>query len=323
MVISRGNDANRVAMFLFAPDAARPVAVLKVGRRSDRNHAVEHEQAGLAAMRPYLDETLRHTIPEPLGIFQWGGLQIGLESCAPGHPMSASTYAARVSKQRRMDDLHRVADWLTTFNCQAQPQQGLWDSARLKQWIEEPLAAYQAAFGATAAEDRLFDSVRERAWSLVGAALPTAWVHWGFEERNIFRDGQAIHVVDWEGASPGLPLYDLLYFVTRWSFSVRGLWNAAAQQRGFWELFLAPAAADSVVLAGRHVIGEYMTRLNIDHRFLAPLLVLTWVERALGRVNQRTAETQGLARMDNVYVDHVGSIAQYGGQVFEEPYGRW
>jgi len=222
-----------------------------------------------------------------------------------------------------MDDLDLVADWLTTFNRQAQPYQGPWDSARRLECIEQPLAAYQAAFGVTPGEDSLFDRVRRQACALVGVFLPSVWVHWGFEERNIFRDGQAIHVVDWEGASPGPPLYDLLYFITRWSYSVRGLGNVTAQQRGFRELFLVPEAADTAIGAGRRVVAEYMSRLGIDSRFLAPLLVLTWVERALGRFKQRPAATPDLARMDNSYVDYVGLIAQHAEQIFDESYGCW
>lgn len=312
LLLVGGTDTNRVALFPFARESRQPLAVLKGGRQSDRNQAIEHEQMALDQIRGQLDEAMRQTLPRPLGIFPWGDLLFGVESYAPGRLLAASTHGLGSSIGRQIADLRLVADWLTRFNHQARRSQSAWGDAEMAEWVDKPLRAYEQAFGVTANEARLFLAVRHWATGMLGAPLSLVWTHWGFEQRNIFRQGRVIHVVDWEGASPGLPLYDLLYFVTRWSDTAHGRHDTSEQAQGFRELFLDPDEHNATVQAARAVIEQYMTDLVIDPRYLPLCLVMMWVERALGRVQLRAGLEPGMdARRGNGYIDMVGLLAEH------------
>jgi hypothetical protein len=137
--------------------------------------------------------------------------------------------------------------------------------------------------------------VRGGARGLVGRSLPIVWQHGDFSSLNVFRRGGSIHVVDWEAAVPGLPLDDLLYFVTRWLYHVRDAAieeTAAARARAavaFRQLFLEPDHRDPAVDAARAAIDRYVRTLEIDPRFLPLLLLHPWLRRAAGRfVRQAT-----------------------------------
>lgn len=323
IALTQGDDFNRVVLLPFAPGGARPLAVLKLGRLPECNHAIAHEQAALATLRPRLDAALRGTIPQPLGTFEWGQLAVGVESCAPGRQLSASTGRWGTPLRRKIENLRLAAAWLAAFNRQAQAGRSSWDEPELKEWVEMPLAAYEQAFGMTAAEERLFAAARRRARALAGTPLPSVWVHWGFDERNLFRAHRAITVIDWEGGSVGPPLFDLLYFVTQWSYTARHLHGEAARLRGFRELFFEPDQGGAALSAARAEVAGYMAELGIARDFLPLLLVLLWVARALGRFNRQGAASEpgANARSGNQYVGYIDVLAGHVEQLFAETYG--
>ncbi len=317
------DDLSRVVLYVRAADRNRPSVVLKFGRSSDQNAVIENEQAILAAIRAPLDKVMRQTIPEPLGVLRWGQLVIGAESCAPGRSLSTSLYIWGMPLRQKLDDLQLVASWLAEFHRQVQIKRLRWDAPELAEWIERPLIAYQQAFGITSSEQRLFCEVRQRAAALVGLSLPLIWVHWDFSERNLFRTDREITIFDWEGARPGLPLFDLLFFVTYWSYRARRLRGDAARLHGFRKLFCEPGLADLVSIAAHQVIAQYMSKLDLDRRFLPLLLVLLWVERALGRYQHQGKPAEAaVARMRNVHIEYICALAQYHNQLFEGRYGK-
>jgi hypothetical protein len=315
------DDLNRVAIFAGAADRAQPAVVLKFWRSPDQNAKTENEQATLAAIRAPLDKVMRQTIPEPRGVLRWGQLVIGIESCAPGRSLSASMDMWGTPLRQKMDDLCLITRWLTEFHRQVQIRRLRWDAPELAEWVEKPLAVYQQAFGMTADEQRLFGEARQCAAALVGLSSPMVWVHWGFSERNFFRADSKITIVDWESASPGPPLFDLLYFVTYWSYRVRRLRGDTARLRGFRKLFCEPA--DLVSIAAHQAIAQYMSKLDLDRRFLPLLLVLMWIERALGRYQRQGKPAEpGVARSRNAYVDYIGALAEYHDRLFAGTYEK-
>lgn len=317
------DDLNRVVIFAGAANRTRPAVALKLWRSSDQNAVTENEQAILAAIRAPLDKVMRQTIPEPLGVLRWGQLVIGIESCAPGRSLSASMDIWGTPLRQKMDDLCLVAGWLTEFHRQVQIKRLRWDAPELAEWVEKPLAVYQQTFGITADEQRLFSEARQCAAALVGLSSPMVWVHWGFSERNFFRADREITIVDWESASPGLPLFDLIYFVTYWSYRARRLRGDAARLRGFRKLFCEPEPADLVSIAAHQVIAQYMSKLDLDRRFLPLLLVLMWIERALGRYQRQGKPAEpGVARSRNAYVEYIGALAEYHDRLFAGTYEK-
>ncbi|MGH7832263.1 MAG: phosphotransferase, partial [Candidatus Binatia bacterium] len=310
LVITHGKeDFRRVTVLPFAPDSDGPLAVLKLSRLPVYNDCTENEQAILTRIHASVDETMRRTIPRPLGIIRSGKLAIGVESCAPGRSVANATTRWAVPLRRKIDDLRLGASWLAEFNSRVQIKRSQWADSDLDEWVEKPLGAYEQTFGVTSGEERLFIATRERASSLIGLPLPTVWVHWDFSEENVFRAGRGITVIDWESGAPGPPLLDLLFFTTHWNYSARSLNSDAARLYAFRQLFCNSHRSDPASVAVREAIAEYMARLNIDNRFFPLLLVLVWVVRALGRFPWQPGRSKN-ARAGNRFVGYLGALAE-------------
>jgi hypothetical protein len=311
LVLATGADTYaRVVLLPFAAGSRRPLAVLKAAQVAARNPSIEHEQRSLATTRALLSPSMRETVPRPLGSFGWGDVRIGIESCAPGRLLSAT-------RQRRLrsalDDLRLVCHWLTEFQRQVAPDGAQpWTAADIAYWVERPLASYVETFGASADEADLFARVRACAAALHGSRLPRVWQHWGLCDQNIYRDGQHLTVVDWEGGGPGLPVFDLLSFGSQW-------YQRAVSERA------APGAAllvgqqlDPQARALRAHMDAYLGSLGVDPRFLPLLGALTWVWRALGRTNRgRGSGPQSADPRDgNPHVGVVSQLSRHVEQLF-------
>jgi hypothetical protein len=320
LLLTAGHDEwNRVIVLPFSDRSPRPLSVLKFSRLPERNAHTENEQRVLAKIRASLDARMARTIPEPLGLLCWRSLAVSIESCVPGRLFSAATGRWGMPLRQKIDYLHLAADWLTRFHRQTQLDQLVWNQETNQQWVEEALTAYADLFDLTVDEEALFAAVRQRSQELIGASLPMIWEHYAFDDQNLYRDGDEIYVIDWEGSGAGLPLFDLLYFLVRWSDRMHG-WDGAASLRGFARLFCEPDPKDPVRTAVDQAIAVYLEGMGIDVRFFPLLLVLMWVKRSLSRAErQSTLGTHGVGlRSDNVYVEYVVRLADCTGLLFDE-----
>ncbi|HZO96601.1 MAG TPA: hypothetical protein VFB42_04435, partial [Gaiellaceae bacterium] len=222
LVLVHGDERSRVVMLPFAADSREPVAVLKLHRRDVPAGESTHEQAALTKLRARLGPELRTTVPEPLGVVRSGAAVASVESFLRGEWLYAR-WGRRLSRAELIEDLELTAAWLVAFQRESRLELRRWDSDEIARSLEAPLAAYEQAFGATAAEALLFARLRAQARELLGLPVPIVWQHGDFSSYNVLRSGRAIHVVDWEAAAPALPLDDLLYFVTRWLYRAHGV----------------------------------------------------------------------------------------------------
>lgn len=327
LLLTAGHDDwNRVIVLPFSARSARPLSVVKFSRLPERNRHTANEQRVLGTIRACLDAKMARTIPEPLGLFCWKSLAVSMESCVPGRLFSAATGRWGMPLRQKLDYLRLAADWLTQFHRQAQIDQLMWSQEANAQWIEEPLTAYAKIFDLTADEEALFAAVRQRSQALIGASLPLVWEHYAFDDQNLYRHGDEVYVIDWEGSDAGLPLFDLLYFIVRWSDRRIGFdtqdWNAASL-RGFASLFcggdpLNLIRRDPVRTAVDRAIAAYLQGLGIDVRFFPLLLVLMWVKRSLSRGERqiRLGTQHGDMRSGNLYVGYVTLLAAQTTQLF-------
>jgi hypothetical protein len=284
LVINRaGTDASRrIAVFPFAPGAKEPATVLKFSRLPERNEDLEEEQRIAGEIRERLDFRMRQTIPAPLGTFRWGAVVVGVECFARGMLLSSHPASQR---RTRIEDLRLVTLWFKDFHSQTRLRDEPLTPLSVRTRIEGPLAAYVSAFGATPYETRLFEQTRERALSLQGKVLPIVWSHTGFSEGNISRSHEEINVFDWEATEAGIPLRDLIYFVTGWHYRSSGCSGSDARLRSFEKLFLFHHE-DVLAQHARTALADGMNALSIDVGFFPVLLVMTWVMRALGRLKR-------------------------------------
>ena len=316
VVLTSGHsERSRVIMFPFAPNASQPAVVLKMPRRSDFNVDTEREHAVLTELRSFIDEPMGRTIPQPIATLRNGELFVGIESYTSGRRLQSSTCRWQAPMYQKIEDLRLATGWLCKFHQQAQFSRDPWGTREIACWVEAPLVAYSEIFGMAANEKRLFGEVRKRAIALTGVPFPIVWHH-DFSGPNIYRAGSEIKVVDWEHAGPGLALSDLLSFVTSWSFVARGLRGDDEQLHGFRELFLEPICCNKSVKAVRQAIRHYMRCLDIDHRFFPLLLVLTWVQDALGQ--RAVGETGEDNRYSNMCVQYIRILAEHTERLFAE-----
>jgi hypothetical protein len=318
MLTAGGDDFNRVILLPFAPDSTEPVAVVKLSRHPSRNQHTENEQVVLAALQKEVAQPIQQALPQALGSFQWREIRVGVESCVPGQLLLAATGRWGVSLKQKIEQIQDAATWLTEFHGQVQRGRMVWDKAAIQQWVEQHLVAYQQAFGLTPGEEQLFAAVRKHARSLIGRTLPIVWEHYAFSDWNIYRDGQRTYVVDWEGASEGLPLFDLLYLVIHSAYVARNLSDDAAQLRCFRAIFCTGAQTDPLAPIAQEWVTHYMRRIEIDPRFYPMLLVLLWVIRALSRFDRQVGlqQNEGDRRSDNQYVRYLAVLADHVEQLF-------
>jgi aminoglycoside phosphotransferase (APT) family kinase protein len=139
--------------------------------------------------------------------------------------------------------------------------------------------------------------------------LPIVWRHRDFTPWNLFRAGNEIHVVDWEGLRPGPALCDLLHFVMHWHEQARRVSGRAALH----DLFVAPRPGPAAA-AAREEIANYCRQLEIDLRFVPLLLLHTRLE-IVARRTERPAGAPG--KWDTADAAYVTFLAEEGEALFE------
>jgi aminoglycoside phosphotransferase (APT) family kinase protein len=107
--------------------------------------------------------------------------------------------------------------------------------------------------------------------------------HPDFNIWNLLRDGNQIHVIDWEGAAPGPPLCDLVQFTVHWHEYVTRRRPQMPDEEGLRAVLAERSRASWADAAVAEVLSRYMSRLGIADDWFDVLAVTTWVESALKR----------------------------------------
>lgn len=325
LLTSGQDDGSRVIFLPFVPGKRQPIAVLKISTLPCLNLNTEHEQVILKEMYARLNESLRESIPNPLGLYHYGGLAVGIESYAAGQPIQVSSGRWRRSMEQQIGDLQLAVHWLSKFQSQCQTGRFIWDDSAVEHWIETPLTRFNSIFGQTDREARLFDKIRRRAKDLIGETMLLVPVHYDFGPWNLYRTEQKLTVIDWEFDRSwerdrvGPALYDLLYFVTYWFFLVKHLNDERAELDGLYSLFIMPYRESSYTIAAHKVITFYLKDLQISRQFLPLMLVYFWVEQALYQFSRKRVlgSTPYSARINNRSILYLDLLATHQELVFE------
>jgi hypothetical protein len=327
VLLSSGqDDGSRVVLLPFAPGSREPIAALKLTRLTRFNQLTRSEQTTLAHLHQRLTPNLRQTIPRSHGLLDFCGLTVALENYVQGHSLWTSTGRWTASLERKIDDLHLAANWLADFHRQTLIERLCWQPAAITEWLEKPLAAYETAFGLTPAEKALFAAAHHDAHALNGLELPLVSRHLDFGPWNLFRDQDSFTVIDWEPytnwqrSRTGPALCDLLYFLTYWTFMVRRCYDPQAELEGFRQLHLRPAGKDRLAQAAEDTLVGYLAKLGLDARFRPLLLLYTWVDRALDRLDrqQLLGTASPNTRADNRYLHYLAILAEDCGNLFPQ-----
>jgi hypothetical protein len=284
ILLTDGGD--RVTILPFSTTDRRPCAVLKIPKLPSYNGRTENEHEVLTQIRSKLDESLRRTIPQPLGLLAHGNISVAVESYLPGQSLDRTCRRWGVPLRKKVIGLRRATAWLVRFHTRTQAARPPWGSNERSVWVDEPFEAYGNTFGLTDDERRLFALTRRHCDHLTGRPFPIVWQHRDFNVWNIVHDKSAVKVIDWEGCRPGPALCDLLHFVSHWHDAVRGTRNREDRLKAYQRLFCQRGPVDRATTAAHRAIADYMRRLDLDHQFLPLLLVYTWVELALRNYQQ-------------------------------------
>jgi aminoglycoside phosphotransferase (APT) family kinase protein len=305
VMLRLGNEAEdraRLVLLPFAPGAREPHLAAKLTRLPGGAGKIEAEQNVLASLHDCLDDRLRRTVPRPLGVFRDGSATVGVESFAPGFSQFPET---TVADDAGLDfsGLPEVVEWLTDLHRQTR-HSGEWGRDEIEEWVERPLARYRRLVGTTAAEDRLFSEVHTRAEALIGQVLPRVWMHGDLAPKNVHSSRSGIAVVDWVTGRVGLPLIDLLFYASCWSYQAPGFRSVEAHARLFSALYSRGSEDDRVTAAVRAAVQGYVERLGIHEDWLPVLVVLFLVHYAVVWANSWADP--------NLYADMLRHVADSG-----------
>jgi hypothetical protein len=324
MLTNGQDDGSRVVILPFAPGGKEPVGVVKISRAAAFNGNTVREQEALSSIRQGLDDKLRRSIPQPLGLVQYAGLSVAVESCARGAALTTSTGRFGRGFSEVLEDLQLSVAWLAEFQKQTRSGSSSWtseDSTHLEARLEQ----YAEAFRPSDRTRKLLRTTGTQSRALIGAVLPKVCLHNDLGPWNVYREGGHITVIDWElgeGSTgrTGPALCDLIYFVTYWTLRARRLWSEAAKLHGFRNLFLGPGPGDRASAAARAAIRDYFGLSGIDPRFLPPLLVYTWIERTLDQLSRAgTAGQPAVSAAIDQYSRFIHLLSEQRERLFSAP----
>ena len=327
MLLRGSGSSRRIVQLPFSRGGGDPKRVVKFWRLPDRNANTEAEQETLRKIRSQLDSSVAGSLPEPLGTVRWGEVVAALESYAPGPPLSQSLGAWGRPIRRKIMDVGPVFEWIREFQRQAQVVRKPWDREDVRQWIEEPLSSYRSAVSCGPEEDRLFAAVRLRARALIGQPLPIVWAHPDLTAANIHCQGDRVSVIDWSGAAPRLPLFDLLYFAMLWAAAMEGSGNLEARLARLRRIVFAQPVPDPITSTIREAIVRYFRDLEIATGFFPLLVTMAWTVRSIECFERARAVERGdpgaNPHPEESYVEYLQALGKETEALFCERTDHW
>jgi hypothetical protein len=318
LLIANSNDElGRVVVLLMPLAGGEPSHVAKLARLPDRNWLCEREFQALTRLRSSIGTELAATIPRPVALLEAGGLSISVEEFIPGRAIGAFGDGAPGRRSgNAVDDLEAAAEWLARFHRDAPAGRIEWSAGSSSEWLDEPFARFSSLVSPSVELSRLVERARRSADSIEGITIPLVWQHYAYGPWNVFRNRSEVGVIDWEDASPGLPLVDLIYFVIRWYEHFTRVRGRHERVAAFESLFCESRAGGPLVAAARKVVAEYLVRLGIRGEFEIIALTAFLLARATSRAerSRRLAEDH----RGSVYEDYLQALGAHSGRALAD-----
>jgi hypothetical protein len=265
MTCGHGDVLSRNVFQLFPASASRPEWVLKFARVPDYDDPFRRDERGLSLAANAGEAVAAHA-PRLLGRFAVDGIQASLERAAPGRRLRAALVAPGAEREK-LRLVERIGEWIlaaaraTAVAPEAlRPELARLESDVLPAWSKHGVSP---------------DLVREL------PALPAVLQHNDVACWNIVVDNGDFTVVDWESAREhGLPLWDLVYFLTD-ALVTLDRPTTPAEEDELTRRLLAGESKRSPVLF------EWLARgareLEIPKSAVGPIVTLGWLHHALSR----------------------------------------
>lgn len=249
----------RMALLAFAPGARWPSWVVKQARLLDADDSFERDQRGVDQLWRRAS-SCAHRAPRPLGAGWTGPFELSVETAAVGDRV---TELLRRDGTRRLPLARSIASWLIDLAVESQSDlDGL--DAELARLRTEVLPFWA-------------DHVDGEA--LLGAlrSVPSVLVHGDAGTWNMVARGLEFSVIDWESARPGLPLWDLLYFLADASTQMARQTGSHHRDQYLIRLFRGEEPQSAFVFEHvRRLAGD----LGLEPSAVGALATLCWLHYA-------------------------------------------
>lgn len=264
---------NKIVGLVFAEYDLSPSLIVKLARVSEMAEVLDREASNLRALR-VLHPELIHGVPQVLFSHEWAGQTVLGETALAGRPL----YTV-LQRETARDLAIKVTEWLAGLAGKppACPRSEWWD--RL---IGKTVDKFERNFGRVLDPAKL--QTTHTALSTLGD-LPLVYEHRDFSPWNVLIDRNAEPVIlDWESAEPrGLPVLDLVYFLTYLAFFLDGAMDSH-RFRESYRASLDPAAFTGSIVADCQ--QRYLARVGLDPDVLRPLRLLTWLVHSQSEYRQ-------------------------------------
>jgi hypothetical protein len=258
----------RVHFAAIGADGA-PALFARITRNPADEPLLEQEHELLSRLAG--SQSFRSHVCAPAFLARIGGRTVFCERAASGRPMSAGRLPW--SARRFAHELGVACDVAIALGRASAVDA---DAAEIERVALDPLARFwRDAGGDPDAIAPLFASLR----AALGARSHTFVVHGDFIPKNLLvgAAGECV-VVDWETAETrGLPLLDLIYFITRCAYlgSIAPARRKAAAVRAFY------ASRGAHALVARDALHRYCGALGLTPALIEPTFRLHFLYKAM------------------------------------------
>jgi hypothetical protein len=253
-----GDDLQRLVWFCFDGDSRSPAWAVKCSRVPGNDESFRREAAALVAL-DRLPPARRHA-PRLLGRLEVDGLPIAVETAGVGQPLQLLLPHARANG---LEIVNAIADWVVELGrATARPAADL--RPELRRLDDEVVPLWAGAPPGLAAS-----------LPAVAAVLQ----HNDLGCWNILVEDSTFTVLDWESSRPsGLPLWDLVYFLTDALSGLTAPEDNQEKERRMLEL-LRGELVTSGLLFGR--LAAAAAAFGVPANAVGPIVTLGWLHHGL------------------------------------------
>ncbi len=299
---------SRVTFMPFSPASSTPSRCIKMPRLAVYNQAARHEQEVLGTLAATSSPLISTAVPRALGTVEERGLVLALESYVHGAGLHLLLNEWPHERHGSLHGLRLATEWLVALaRSTAKPL----TPESLRAIALDPLEEFAATLPVTAGERELLSSTAIQLAGWAGGNVPEVLLHSDFGPWNVLLEGDRVFVIDWESASAGMPLGDLLYLLLHSIWQTRRGRDVARESRDVIDLIGSEARNDPLFTESQSCIDFYLHELGLDRQVLRPLLVVALVQQALDQRHRLLAlELSDRGRVDDRYDTYLRALAQ-------------
>lgn len=260
------HSSNKAVGLVFAGQEAQPRFAVKMPRVPASVPGLLREKGMLEQIQSSLNRI--EGVPRALFCEQRGSFVALGETVLSGVPLYT-----KLGRENYRQYASQAVDWLAALagDVTPVPKESWW--GRL---VEPVVQEFGQAFGSVV-ESQQLTLARDSLVTL--GALPLVVEQRDFSPWNLNVDANGrLFVLDWESAElSGLPLVDLIYFLTNAGFFLDGAWRTGRFRESY------RTALDRTTFTGSvqaEVLALYASRVGVSAEAFPPLRALTWMVHA-------------------------------------------